>query len=190
MMSVSENREMYGPQPGPKLPRRTRIINLFGGPGCGKSTTAAELFGAMKRKGYSVELVTEFAKRLVWEERLTTLHNNQAYVHGKQLHYLDNVVGKVDYVVTDSPTVLSAIYAPIGYPQSFTAFVLDIFNRYDNFNIVLKREKPYVPVGRTQTEDEAKKLDVKISDWLTFVNIPFTVIPGDEFAVRSILNAL
>ena len=45
-----------------------KVINLFAGPGTGKSTTAAGLFYKMKSKGYMVELVTEFAKDLVYQE--------------------------------------------------------------------------------------------------------------------------
>lgn len=51
----------------------TTYVNIFGGPGVGKSTTAADLFVAMKKAGYNVELVTEVAKDFVWEDRSTTL---------------------------------------------------------------------------------------------------------------------
>ena len=41
--------------------KQLKVINLYGGPGTGKSTTAAALFALIKREGYNVELVTEFA---------------------------------------------------------------------------------------------------------------------------------
>ena len=44
-------------------------VNLFGGPGIGKSTTAAGVFNLLKLHGIETELITEFAKDLVWEER-------------------------------------------------------------------------------------------------------------------------
>lgn len=43
----------------------TSVINLIGGPGSGKSTTAAGLFFRMKSMGVRCELVTEYAKELV-----------------------------------------------------------------------------------------------------------------------------
>lgn len=43
-------------------------INLFAGPGTGKSTTAAGVFFEMKRSGMSVEYVTEYAKSLVFSK--------------------------------------------------------------------------------------------------------------------------
>ena len=38
------------------------VVNLFGGPGCGKSTTAAWLFNQLKERGINCEYVTEFPK--------------------------------------------------------------------------------------------------------------------------------
>lgn len=40
----------------------TLVVNLFGGPGSGKSTGAAYVFARLKMLGYNAELVTEFAK--------------------------------------------------------------------------------------------------------------------------------
>ena len=48
--------------------KKLTVINFFGGPGCGKSTTAAELFAKMKKANYKVELVHEVAKDFIWEE--------------------------------------------------------------------------------------------------------------------------
>lgn len=168
----------------------TQIINLFGGPGCGKSTTAAGLFHKMKLAGYKVELVTEFAKQLTYQGRQILLANNQAYVHAKQLHYLDSVVGQVDYIVTDSPTLLSAIYAKDSYPKSFKQFVLEIFLSYDNINIALKRVKEYQPYGRNQTLQEAIGIDDKVYEALVSYRIPFVLIDGNEQAVGQIFNLI
>src|SRR5262245_20723095 len=61
----------------------TLTVNLFGGPGCGKSTNAALVFGKLKNDGINVELVTEFAKELTWEGRSGALRF-QPYVTAKQ----------------------------------------------------------------------------------------------------------
>ncbi len=45
----------------------TLVVNLLGGPGSGKSTTAADVFARLKWQDINCELVTEFAKDLVWE---------------------------------------------------------------------------------------------------------------------------
>ena len=89
--------------------KKTLVVNLFSGPGAGKSTIAAELFAKLKWEGIDCELVTEFAKELVWEQRHDTFRN-QIYIFGKQHQMVFRVLGKVDVVVTDSPFILSAVY--------------------------------------------------------------------------------
>lgn len=54
------------------------IINLIGGPGSGKSTTAAGLFYKLKKLGYNCEMSLEFAKDKVMDD--------QIYIFGKQYH--------------------------------------------------------------------------------------------------------
>ena len=49
------------------------VINLYGGPGCGKSTVSSGLFYKMKSEGYCVEYVSEYAKDLTYEERYNIL---------------------------------------------------------------------------------------------------------------------
>ena len=45
------------------------VINLYGGPGTGKSTTAAHVFALLKQRDVNAELVREYAKDIVWEGR-------------------------------------------------------------------------------------------------------------------------
>ena len=66
---------------------KTLVINLFGGPGCGKSTTMARLFADLKTMGYNVEMVSEFAKDLVYEMRQETM-KDELYIFAKQHHRL------------------------------------------------------------------------------------------------------
>ena len=47
--------------------KRTKIVNLYGGPGTGKSTTAAALFAEMKIRGVNCEYIQEYAKDKAWE---------------------------------------------------------------------------------------------------------------------------
>lgn len=156
----------------------TKIINLFGAPGAGKSTVAAELFAYMKKEKYSVELVTEYAKDLVWSER----HNmfpQQDYIFAKQRHRIDRLVDKVDFVITDSPIILSAMYPEfvgsswnVDTLSSFRMFVKQVYAMYDNINMFLERQHAYDPVGRNQTEEESDEISRRMLNWLGHHNIP------------------
>ena len=111
------------------------IVNLFGGPSIGKSTTAAGVFTLLKMNDVNAELVTEFAKDLTWEDRQLAL-NNQYYVWAKQYHKLHRVIDQVDIVITDGPLIFSLIYGTNCEP-SFYTMVLNTFNEFDNINFFL-----------------------------------------------------
>lgn len=166
----------------------TKIINLFGGPGCAKSTTAALLFGALKLNQFNCELVTEVAKDFTWSERHKCIRS-QPLIFGKQLYRLERLIGVVDYVITDSPILLSAIYSN-GYPPSFSDAVVDIFRKFDNVNYFLERVKPYVKIGRSQTEEEAKLIDKALLAFLLTKRIQFDVIAGNNKADWTIFEGL
>ena len=74
----------------------TLVINLFGGPGVGKSTTASQLFANLKWSNINCELVREYAKDKVWENSLELL-DNQLYVFAKQHHRQYILNEKVEY---------------------------------------------------------------------------------------------
>ena len=52
------------------MDNQTVVINLFGGPGAGKSTCAMEICSELKKHGLSAEYVQEYAKELVYENRM------------------------------------------------------------------------------------------------------------------------
>ena len=133
-----------------------KVINLFGGPGTGKSTLAASIFASLKMRGFNAELVTEFAKDLVWSERNKEL-NDQVYILGKMYHKLWRLKDKVDVVVIDSPLPLCIYYD--GYRTKYLAeMCMWLFDSFDNFNILLQRHFPYQQEGRYQDEAGAIKV--------------------------------
>lgn len=141
---------------------KTIIVNLYAGPGTGKSTAMAGIFSRLKLKGINCEMAPEFAKEKVWEESFKVL-NNQIYVFGKQLHTVHRLLDKVDVVITDSPLLLSLIYGHKEIPE-FKNFVLAVYNQFNNINYFLNRIKEFNPAGRMQNHEEAKELDQKILD--------------------------
>lgn len=150
---------------------KTVVINLFGGPGCGKSTIAAELFATLKKQGYEVELVTEYAKDKVWEESYKTLEN-QIYVFAKQLHRMWRLKDKVQFIITDSPLPLSIIYDR-DKNEELKNLIITRFNSFDNINIVINRSTVYNKNGRYQNEEQANEIDNQIRELLISYLIPF-----------------
>jgi nicotinamide riboside kinase len=168
---------------------KTLVINLIGPPGTGKSTLASELFAKMKWDGYDVELVSEYAKELVWEERSETI-KNEVYLFAKQHHRIFRLLGKVKFIITDRPLILSNLYNSVYGDNSseFSNLVLHEVNKMLNLNILLERTKPYVEKGRNQTEEESKGFEEKIVNMMEYNNIPYTRLSATEGASKCILN--
>ena len=164
-------------------------MNLFGAPGSGKSTLAAGLFHCMKREGLSVELVTEFAKELVWENRKDTLAI-QPYVNAKQYRNLFRMKGKVDYVVTDSPLLVGRVYARLysSLPEEYYT-LLDWYHETlsPSVNLLLEAPTEYKQEGRTQTEEEAREIGVMFSELLDY-DIRLKDHPDLETLSKEIVN--
>ena len=167
----------------------TKVINIFGAPGAGKSTISAELFSKMKFGQENVELVTEWIKGKVWEEH-HTIFEDQLYITAKQNRMLHRLVNKVDYIVTDSPLLLGILYTPKDYYTYYFDLVKQIFNGYNNINFLIKRTKPYNPIGRNQSEQESDAIHDKLVELLNSCGINYITINGNEFAAGKIYDYL
>lgn len=148
----------------------TRRINLFGGPGSGKSSTALDVCRNFKRISainphiQNVELVQEYVKGWAYERR-TPQSFDQIYIFAKQMRREDVLLrfDEVDVTVTDSPIFLSYCYGKKYEVPGYEALlpIIDKFEeKYPSLNIFIDRgNKAYVQKGRYQTEAEARELD-------------------------------
>ena len=169
---------------------KLKVINLLAGPGAGKSTTRAGLFYKMKTEKILCEEVTEYAKDVTWDENFSVL-SDQLFVLANQNRRLDRLKGKVDWVISDSPLLLSIHYATPDYlPSTFRNLAFDLWNSYDNYNFFIKRTKAYVQSGRTQTESEAREIDDNILRLLHLYGIPHVEIDGGPDAPDKIVANL
>lgn len=167
--------------------RDTIVVNLLGCPGSGKTTTAAAVFAELKKAGMECELVTEFAKDLVWEERKETF-KDELYIFAKQNHKLFRVNGKVDIIITDRPLILTYSYSQ--NDPTLRALCVQRFKSYNNLNFFLNRVVKYDPVGRNETEEEAIEMEKQTKTYLKELDIPFIEIPGDSLASDVVIQTL
>lgn len=170
-------------------------INLFGGPGTGKSTIAAGIFSAMKHSHKKAELLQEFAKDLTYGKDGVKL-SDQLYILGKQHHKLFRLRDQVDYVIHDSPFVMGVTYINKNDPyvdsELFKALALDMYSKYNNMNVFLTRtdEHPYQAYGRSQTLDEASVKDIEIKQFLVDNAIPFVEVPVGTNTVAEVISLI
>lgn len=166
--------------------KKTRVINFYGGPCSGKSTAAAGLFYKMKLLGYSVELTDEFAKECVWEDNVPMLRD-QLWILAHQHRKILRLVGKVDYVITDSPVLLSPIYREVYgtplYSDAIDKLALECYNMYDNVNFMLSRPREnFETDGRAQNEIQSVAIDLEILNQFRTLGINYTQIEGADHA--------
>lgn len=169
-----------------------KVINLFGASGSGKSTTALGLTYMLRLKGYKAEYVSEYAKDLVAEESVHKL-KHQLYVFAKQLKKVDVLLNKeLDYIVTDSPTLLSYFYGEKFQVNldGFKELVLSSFKSTPQINIFLKRTLPFDETLRLQTAEESDNDSEVLERILNELDVPHTTFLSNNETVSEIIKLL
>lgn len=165
---------------------KTIVVNAFGGPGAGKTTAAWEICSELKKAGILAEYVSEYAKELVYEmnspykgesDRAKQLLNgtmdSQSVLFAEQKHRVDRLMGQVAVIVTDSPILLSAIYANDA-TQEFTDNIVRQFCDYTSFNFIVKRDDvSFEQEGRIHNMEQSKQKDNEIKSLLDNFGIPY-----------------
>lgn len=172
----------------------TTLVNLWGGPGCGKSTTAAAVFASLKRRGASAELVTEYVKTWAW--RGDTIGPwDDVYLTAKQLRHESALYGKVEYVITDSPLGLGALFERLYKPGQTTMQELctslrarqDACKYLSVVDCLVLRTRPYEQSGRWEDEAGARRVDDFAKEQLTALPGGYHVV-GDHTDVLTLLE--
>ena len=154
--------------------KKTVVVNLFAGPGAGKTTCAWAIASELKKRNIETEYVSEYAKELVWDTDLTLLDGtlpHQKILFQEQKHRIDRLIGKVDVIVTDSPTILGLMYVDkskcsVNEYLTFEQEAITDYKRYNNFNLFINRGKEFQQAGRIHNLEQSKKIDTEIKDLL------------------------
>jgi hypothetical protein len=122
------------------------------------------------------------------------------YVLANQHRGIVKSYGKVDYIILDSPILLSLIYKNYYksneypatlYGESFDKMILDVHNQYDNINIVLNRSiGVHNEKERYQTLEQSVLLDIEIENTLIKHNLPYIKIDVNDDTVNQILSII
>lgn len=168
----------------------TLVVNLYGGPGTGKSTIATGVFSALKMEHRSIEYVGEYAKDLTWTKNTHKLQF-QPRVIGEQMWRIWRLFGQVDVVITDSPILLGCYYASAETPQGFYDMVRDYQAMWNTLDVVLERSAyKYDPRGRNQTLAEAVAADTAVFNLLEDYNVKFRHVQVGSSAVTRIKDLI
>lgn len=159
------------------------IINLFGGPGSGKSTARAGIFNILKKQNISCEEASEWIKHKVYEGN-TYVPKDQIYVFAKQNKLLREIGNVVDVIITDSPLISGILYDSDNNIQ-LRNLIYSEFEKFNNMNFFLNRMSGYDPVGRYQDYESAKKIDEQTKNLLISKNYKFTEVDVKNDKVNS-----
>lgn len=171
-----------------------KVINLYGPPGCGKSTTMEGLTYEMKLLGLSVECTPEVFKELILEEAEKTKHGGQLTILAKQNARLVRLDGKNDFTITDCPLPLIGYYTPQDYITGFHDTINSLYNHYDNVNYFIIRKHEFENEKRSHDEEQSLRIEKEIPVFLDKYGIPFktleSTVPSGERLVNRILTDL
>lgn len=148
-----------------------KAINLFGASGMGKSSVAAGVVWLMKSHHLRAELVTEHAKDLVHEgATLAELCQREPEILEAQAWRQERLLGKYDWMVTDSPLPLCSFYAGEPADAPFSRKVAERFARFDNLNFFLTRDlsadNPFDRTGRVHDRAASQAAEAQMRTFL------------------------
>ena len=173
--------------------KKTTIVNLFGGAGCGKSTLAAGIFEALKMKHKNVELVTEFIKKWAHEGRFPKW-SDQVYILGNQMREESVLYGRADVIITDSPIWLPAFYQQkFNNKNSMEIAIRSLVKEVEEegmeyVNFWLEKIDEFQTEGRYQTKEEAHKLHDDLKEYLQkTVGLTLIDMPADHDTRKDLI---
>lgn len=169
------------------------VVNLFGAPGCGKSTLAAAVFTHFKTRGLDCELVPEYAKELVWANDIERL-KDQHHVLSVQASRVDGPAKLVQLVIVDSPILHSPIYASMEQKFDNLLTAYEAHRRYINLNFLVRRsaDLKYDNVGRIHTEEQSANIHHQIKHMLDCLHIDYIKVKNakNSKACRKVIKQI
>lgn len=174
----------------------TTLINLFGSSSAGKSSLMADLFYALKLEGKTVEMCPEIIKQWAWDGIKPNKYD-QYFLMGQEIKQQSRLLGKVDYIISDSPVMQNSFYNDyLNFKDNLyqpTKDYLELMEGDGHIiqNFFLYRNKPFETQGRYQTAEESDRIAECLVNYLTEHNVKFHVVTGkDHERTNAVLKVL
>lgn len=174
----------------------TILINMLGCPSSGKTSLSAKLFAQLKAMDLNAEYTSEYVKGWAWEGKKVGPFD-QFYIFGKETHNQSRLFDKVDFIISDSPVMLTAFYH---YFYNGNEALNEVCHNFYNLaeeagvevvNFFLPRKKKYVAKGRYQTQEEADALAFQLKEWLNKEEYEYTILEcPDKERINVVLEKL
>lgn len=153
------------------------LIGFIGTPSCGKSTTSLGLSYTLKKLGYSVELVIEYARRHIIECRINGIVGNggfdgQKIIYGQDSHNALLYRNHSDAItITDGCTVNCSFYNDFNHLN-----LIEEANKYDLLFYIPTEDVAPIPgdANRLQNREQIMAFAAK---WEEVVRPLMTQVP-------------
>ena len=179
-------------QPQMKEKVETFMVSFIGASGAGKSSAALGTAFNLKMLGQSVEYVPEFAKGLVYNGVLGKYIPNQSYIVAEQFKQLYDLLGQVDYIVTDAGLEITALHSS-KEDEVVEKLAWYLRNKINQVTIFIERDEEKVPFetrGRVETEEQSRQFSLQLEEYLKKNNVKYIKVKGSEPAIEVALNAI
>jgi len=169
-------------------------VGFCGAPSSGKTCLARSMTNALCLKGHNADYVPEYARFHIARCKQYPTNNPRNLLHQhmileNQLEWENVISPAVEFVVSDSPVVMTAVYAysltdftdynQVAFYHKHYQRILELKNRYKYLFYLPSTDIEFKTDGlRSQDKERAQEIGNKIKAFLTFHDILHYEITG------------
>ena len=134
----------------------------------------------------------KFAKDLVYNGLLGKYIPNQSYILAEQYKRIYDLLGQVDYIVTDAGLEITALHSS-REDKVVEDLAWYLRNKVNQITIFIERDEEkvsYETRGREESEAESRLFGIKLEKYLQENNAKYVKVVGTEAAIAAAINAV